>query len=646
MEESQIILKVHDHTCLIYEKKEEWEKVIIPFITEGLRNNEKCIYITDQHEPKAVKKHLQGKGFNTEKLGNQFQIIHEHEAYTREGHFDPDRMIKLLKEETEKAIREGYSGLRVTGEMTWTLKGIPGSERLIEYEAKLNRFFPKAKCVAICKYKRSAFEPETLKMIILTHPIIIWKGKAYRNFYYIPPETLLDGNPAQLEVENWLRNLKRENDFIKSINMLTRSYKSFIDHSPFTVAVKDSSSRYLIVNDKFCKFAGKKESEILGKSPYEIFDEETASILEYSDELPLKGEDISFEMEINDRYYHTIKFPIETPTKEKGIGSIILDITERKKFEEKLEKSMKSFLNIVEDSPESIFITNKDGKVYYANQQALDYFGLEAEDIIGETLGKPLRPYLTQEIETLAADGSIRYAELKTAKTYWEEEECTLISIRDITKIKEYEKSLEKSLREKNTMLAELHHRVKNNLQVIISLIDLQKRHMKSPEDKEQIEKVNNRIKAIARAHERLYLAEDLSSIDLKDYLEDILLELKATYQKPGIQFECQIQDIKLNINQAIPCGLIINEALTNTMKHAFPEGEGRVIIKAYKKDNLININIEDNGVGLPENFKPEETLGMRIMHALTRQLDGEIRIKGEKGVKIRLRFPHPQNRG
>ncbi|MDI6882224.1 MAG: sensor histidine kinase [Methanothermobacter sp.] len=235
---------------------------------------------------------------------------------------------------------------------------------------------------------------------------------------------------------------------------------------------------------------------------------------------------------------------------------------------------------------------------------------------------------------------------MKTAKTYWEEEECTLISIRDITKIKEYEKSLEKSLREKNTMLAELHHRVKNNLQVIISLIDLQKRHMKSPEDKEQIEKVNNRIKAIARAHERLYLAEDLSSIDLKDYLEDILLELKATYQKPGIQFECQIQDIKLNINQAIPCGLIINEALTNTMKHAFPEGEGRVIIKAYKKDNLININIEDNGVGLPENFKPEETLGMRIMHALTRQLDGEIRIKGEKGVKIRLRFPHPQNRG
>lgn len=642
MKETPIILKVHDHTCLIYEKEEEWEKVIIPFIIEGLQKNEKCIYITDQHEPKTVKKHLQDRGFDPQRLSSQFQIIYEDEAYTKEGHFNPDRMIKLLKRETEKAIKEGYIGLRVTGEMTWTLKGKPGSERLIEYEAKLNRFFPKAKCVAICQYKRSAFEPETLKGIILAHPIIIWEGKVYRNFYYIPPETLLEGDPARVEVENWLRNLKRENDFIESINRLTRSYKSFIDHSPFIVAVKDSSSRYVIVNDKFCKFAGKKESEILGRTPHEIFDEKTANILEYSDELPLKGEDISFELEINGRYYHLEKFPIEIPTENWGIGAIILDITERKKFEDTLGKSMKNFLNIVENSPESIFIINKDGRVYYANQQALDYFGLETGNIIGKTLGKPLRPGITQEVETLASDGSIRYAELRTAKTYWEEEECTLLSIRDITKIKEYEKSLKKSLREKNTMLAELHHRVKNNLQVIISLINLQKKHMKNPEDKEQIEEINNRIKAMARVHERLYHTKDLSLINLKDHLNDIILELKATYQKPQIQFECQIQDIKLGINQAIPLGLIINEALTNTMKHAFPEGEGRVTIKAYKKDNLININIEDDGVGLPEGFKPEEceTLGMRIMYALTRQLDGEIKIKGEKGVKIRLKFP------
>lgn len=633
-------IKIHDHICLIYEKEEEWEQIIIPFIIDGLKNNEKCIYITDQHKPNTIKKHLKEQGINPNNL-KQFQILYADETYTKEGYFNPDKMIKILKRETEKAIKEEYTGLRVTGEMTWALKRVPGSERLIEYEAKLNKFFPKFKCVAICQYKKSAFEPETLKSIILTHPIIIWGGKVYRNFYYIPPKTLLEKDPAQVEVENWLKNLKREKDFLEFITRFTRTYKSFIEHSPFIIVVKDSSSRYVLVNNSFCKFAGKRRSEILGKTAYEIFDEETATILEYSDEVPLKGDDISFEREINGRHYYIQKFPIEIPTTtEKGIGVIMSDITEKKKFEEKLEKSMKNFLNIVENSPESIFIINKEGRVYYANQQAIEYFGLETEGISGKIIGKPLKPSMVQEIEILAADGSIRYAELRTAKTYWEGEECILISLRDITNIKEYEKSLEKSLKEKNAMLAELHHRVKNNLQVIISLINLQKKHM--TKDKGQIQEIINRIKAIARAHEKLYHSENLSFIDFKDYLKDMILELKATYPTQKVEFKCQIQDIKLDINQAIPTGLIINEALTNALKHAFPEGEGSVTIKACKKDGHINIIIKDDGVGFPENFRPEEceTLGIKLMYALTKQLNGEIKIKGGKGVKIWLKFP------
>ncbi len=633
-------MKVHDHICLIYEDEEEWESIIIPFLIEGFEGNEKCIYITDRHRSETIKELLIERGFDPEKLKGQFKILSEDEAYTRDGTFDPDAMIKLLEQETEKALAEGYSALRVTGEMTWILKGKPGSEKLIEYEAKLNRFFPKAKCLAICQYEKSAFEPEILKGVIMTHPILLWKGEIYRNFYYIPPRILLEEDTASAEIENWLRNIKREKEFIESIEMFTGLFKSFIDNVPAMASVKDSNLKYFLVNNRFCRFAGKKESEIIGKTVHEVFDEETATILEELGEIPLKGEEIALEKKIRGRYYHIRKFPVEIPIGKRGVASIILDITESKKFEEKLSRLTKNFINVVENSPESIFIVNKDGKVYYANQKALRYFGWEKKEIIGETIGIPSKPHITEEIQTIDANGNLKIAELKTAKTYWEDEECTLISIRDMTKIKEYEKSLKKALMEKEALLREIHHRVKNNLQIIISLINLQ---VQKSKDKELLKEITNRIRAIARVHEKIYQSEDLASINFKEYIKDIISELKATYKLPKIKFNCQIQDIKLTINQAIPCGLIITEALTNSMKHAFPDNEGTITVKAYKGRDFINIIMEDDGVGFPRGFRPEEceSMGMRLIHTLTRQLDGKIKIKGEKGVKIELKFPH-----
>jgi len=634
-------MEVHDHICLIYEDEREWESTIIPFLVEGFKRDEKCVYITDRHKSETIKELLIERGFDPEKLKGQFQILSEDEAYTKSGTFDPDAMIKLLEEETEKALAEGYSALRATGEMTWILKGKPGSEKLIEYEAKLNRFFPKAKCLAICQYEKSAFEPEILKGVIMTHPILVWKGEVYKNFYYIPPEIFLERDYASAEVENWLRNLKREKEFIESTQMFTRLFKSFIDNVPSIVSVKDSNLKYFFVNNRFCRFAGKKESEIIGKTVREVFDEETATILGELDEIPLKGEDIALERKIRGRYYHIRKFPVEIPIGKRGIASIILDITESKKFEEKLKRLTKNFINVVENSPESIFIVNKNGKVYYANQQALKYFGWEKNEIIGKTIGIPLKPDITEEIEIIDANGNLKIAEIKIAKTYWEDEECNLISIRDITKIKEYEKSLKKALIEKETLLKEIHHRVKNNLQIIISLINLQ---AQKAEDKELLKETTNRIRAIARVHEKFYQSEDLASINLKEYIKDIISELKATYKLPRIKFNIQIQDIKLTINQAIPCGLIINETLTNSMKHAFPDREGTITVKAYKSRDSINLIMEDDGIGFPEGFKPEEceTMGMRLIYALTRQIDGEIKIKGEKGVKIELKIPIP----
>ncbi|MBN2240174.1 MAG: MEDS domain-containing protein, partial [Dehalococcoidales bacterium] len=169
-------LKPHDHLCLIYESKEEWRDAVVPFLVTGLRQSEKCLYVVDSSTIDDIRRYLSEEGIDVaavEETG-QLVILQETETYTKDGSFDPDKMIALLITETDNAIAEGYQALRVTGEMTWVLRGHPGSEKLLEYEAKLNRdLFRYYPCLAICQYDRWKFDPEIIKGVIMTHPKLI-----------------------------------------------------------------------------------------------------------------------------------------------------------------------------------------------------------------------------------------------------------------------------------------------------------------------------------------------------------------------------------------------------------------------------------------------------------------------------------------
>ena len=127
-------LEPHIHLCLIYKSKEEWRATVVPFLAIGLRQGQKCTYIVDTSTADEVRRYLIEEGIDVSSVENshQLNILHETEVYTRDGSFDPDRMIDLLIKETEKAVSEGYSALRVTGEMTWVLHGYPGSEKIME----------------------------------------------------------------------------------------------------------------------------------------------------------------------------------------------------------------------------------------------------------------------------------------------------------------------------------------------------------------------------------------------------------------------------------------------------------------------------------------------------------------------------------
>ena len=202
-------LGVHDHLCLIYETPEEQFEALVPFIRFGLERGERCVYIADQNTADEVLDTLDAAGIDAAAATDRdaLSVVTKREAYLRDGYFDPERMLALLADSVETARRAGFTALRVTGEMTWALGGAAGSERLMEYESKLNHFLPAADIVAICQYNRRWFPAELVKEVIETHPLVIHGATVCRNPYYVPPEEFLGARDPSREVDRLLAGL-------------------------------------------------------------------------------------------------------------------------------------------------------------------------------------------------------------------------------------------------------------------------------------------------------------------------------------------------------------------------------------------------------------------------------------------------------
>lgn len=202
-------LGVHDHLCLIYENREEQFAAAIPFMRIGLERGERCIYIADDNEAAAIIEAMRAGGIdvNLSMQSGALSVVTKQETYLKQGFFDPDWVINFLRQITDAAKLAGFSALRVTGEMTWVLGGDPGSDRLLEYESKLNNFFPHNDALAICQYNRKRFSAKTLHGVIETHPIVIYRNNVYPNFYYIPPAEFLDSVDSGKVVDRLLNNL-------------------------------------------------------------------------------------------------------------------------------------------------------------------------------------------------------------------------------------------------------------------------------------------------------------------------------------------------------------------------------------------------------------------------------------------------------
>jgi signal transduction histidine kinase/ActR/RegA family two-component response regulator len=213
-------LKPGDHVALIYKTEEEHRSVMEPFVREGLERGQKVIYIADTHSPGAIRDLFRKGAFDVEPFLDcgQLVITGPEETYLRDGVFDPHGVLSLWREEVERAVAQGYTGLRATGEMSWALREPPGCEQLIDYEARVCEFCEDSQCLALCQYNQRHFGSDLLMDVLQTHRTIILGTELCHNFYYFPLAALTGHSLPAARCDIWLMNLLRLNRFLESVS--------------------------------------------------------------------------------------------------------------------------------------------------------------------------------------------------------------------------------------------------------------------------------------------------------------------------------------------------------------------------------------------------------------------------------------------
>lgn len=213
-----------------------------------------------------------------------------------------------------------------------------------------------------------------------------------------------------------------------------------------------------------------------------------------------------------------------------------------------------------------------------------------------------------------------------------------------------YQQQLKESLKEKETLLAEIHHRVKNNLAIVTSMMQLQAIESESSELQGVLRSAEQRVQTIATIHELLYGSESLSHLNFGENIKELLHNIMQVYDSgKQITIDLNVEDIPININQAIPCALMVNEVITNAYKHAFNhQGEGEIAVHLHEEGGNVVVQIKDNGVGIPDNVmqKNSSSIGMTLINLLKQQLEGEVHYSNENGTKFKLEFEKADVKG
>lgn len=448
-------------------------------------------------------------------------------------------------------------------------------------------------------------------------------------------------------------------------------YRLLIENLQEGIWEIDKNADTTFVNDKMATMLGYSPEEMMGKNLFDFMDESVIPFAEKNLKKRKKGlkdrHDFEFVRKDGEKIYTTL---ITTPLQDvdgnyQGALAAVIDITDLKDAQKALEISEDFLRGLFENMPSGIAVyevknQGKKGQDYIIkefNKTSQRMEGKSRREVIGKSL-RDLRPNIDEYgligvFKKVWDSGEAvyfpekRYVDENYSNWYenyvFKAPTGEVVAIyNDVTEKKRAELEIKNSLKEKEILISEIHHRVKNNLQIIVSLLHLQEIHEEDTRLIRILRETQGRVRTMAQVHNKLYQADIITNINFQNYARQLLEGIISSFDKTRyIKTNFEIDDIPINLETAIPLGLIINELVTNSIKYAFFQDEGTISIKLEPLDNQFQLSVGDDGVGIKKDIDitKTRTLGLQLVNSLVNQLDGEIELDRTRGTCFKIKF-------
>lgn len=689
-----------DHIAMLYKDSDEHLSTIIPFLKQGVEENDRCIYIVDDSDAHSMENVFREHGLP---VGHSnFSIITSTDAYIVHDTFDLQNMMELLKYEVDKTIQSGFRALRITGEMSWALRDYVGKEDLLQYESVLNKFFDNNRCIGLCQYDLNRFPEKIIREVIYTHPKILYKGALCENFHYIPPEEYVNSSRDTAEIDRLLARIFDRAQIEKKLNENIKKFHALYHEVPIGYQSLNELGVITETNDTMCSILGYDRDEIIGRKFVEFLAQPDDAAFDRIISRLVKSGFINDELlNIIDSQgmKHTIVFTGKVLTSDQGHVSNFLctfdDITDKEQVMDSLKSIEREKSTLLSSISEIVLYLSPNRTVQWANLAASEFFKKPVSELIGKKCTE-LWKMEKKECEKCPVEIVLQGGDPHVLEINLDDDRILEINanpVRDddgnITGVVQtaldisQQRFLEKQLHQAQKMEAigklagGIAHDFNNLLTVIcgysnliLSQTDADDPMYRSIElvhtAGKQAENMTRQLLAFSRKN----LLEP-QEVDLNEFLkrnhnmfsrligEDIDFhiqpepELWKCQMDPG-QLEQVFLNLVVNARDAMPKGGVIEIKMQNTVFHKATPMNGNIL-----KGNYVQVDISDTGNGIPQEvmehiFEPFYTtknpekgtgLGLSTLYGIIDQSNGAVTVTSTvgAGTTFTLYLPQPE---
>jgi len=646
------------HICAFYRTKQDLADLLAPYFKTGLENNEFCLWVTS--EPLSSADAEEALRESVPDLDDylrrgQIEILDYREWYTRSGRFDAGAVLQGWAEKEDRAVARGFEGLRLTGNMSWLEKDDWAD--FTAYEEKVADVIGNRRIKGVCAYSLECCHAPEFVEVISNHAVALVKRQGEW-------ESIRNLGRGRIEAE--LRETQQrmalvlagtdeglwEWDVVGGGITLDDNWRRVLGYGPGEMEFDFDWWQSNVHPDSWPVFEAALKEYLEGQRKY------------YELEYQMRRKDGEWRW-IWARGVCTAYDPTGAPLRMIGTHR---DITERRRAKEELRSSEEKYRSLVQALQEGIWVVDAEGTTSFVNERMAEMLGYAVDEMLGEHLfafmdEKGVEIYERSlarrqngireqhEFEFVRKDGSRMTALIATAPIERGDGEYggAIAGVLDITERKSVEERIAGSLAEKEELLRELHHRVRNNFQVVSSLLDMSALRTDDRRARDLITDARARIHTMALVHSQLCRSERLDRVDMQPHIENLVSYIADVYGRGKLVTPVvEVSGVHLTIARAVPCALVVNELVANAFRHAFRKGEeGAVRIAMHRSaTDTVLLSVSDDGSGMPEDVdvSKAESLGLKVVrNMVVKQLRGTIGMRRGRGTEFVVGFPRSE---